>query len=246
MFLKVIDEFRKINRLRWVPAVSSASNGVGLTFEKLIGKSVDTLFFPDFEGIELKCTTRYSRFPMSLFSVTFDGSSLFQMNKIVEEFGKEDKVFAERKTLGCRLFVNKYILVNNKFYFLLKIEDARLNLYIYDLNFKLLNQEAYVDLKILEDRLVIKLSKLAIVKASKKRINGCYHYRYYEIFCYQLTSFETFVKLLYEGKISVNLESYVSKSGYNKGKSSHKGLIFRIEKDNIPLLFDLKYHLNLD
>ena len=86
------------------------------------------MFFPDFEGVELQCTTRYSRYPLSLFSLTFDGTSLFQMNKIVEEFGKVDKEFFERKTLGCRLLVNKYILVNNKFYFLLKIVDL---IYIY-------------------------------------------------------------------------------------------------------------------
>ena len=93
---------------------------------------------------------------------------------------------------------------------------------------------------------MINLLNLALVKASKKKVNGWYYYRYYEIFCYQLTGFETFVNLLYEGKVSVNLESYVFKSGYKKGKSYHKRLIFRIEKDNIPLLFDLKYHLNLD
>ena len=66
---------------------------------------------------------------------------------------------------------------------------------------------------------MINLLNLAIVKASKKKVNGWYYYRYYEIFCYQLTGFETFVNLLYEGKVSVNLESYVFKSGYKKGKS---------------------------
>lgn len=246
MFHNIIKEFRIINKLRWIPAVSLATGAVGLTFEKQLGKQVDTLFFPDFNGIEIKCTTRYSRFPMTLFSVTFDGTFLFQMNRIVEEYGEEVETFADRKKLSCCLYINKYVLVNNKYYFCLKIIEDKMILFIYDLNYNLLNKESYVCLKTLNDRLVIKLSNLAIVKASKKKYNNWVYFRYYELFCYQLKSFDVFIKLLKRGVISVHLESYVAKVGYKKGKSSHKGLVFRIKKEDIPFLFDLKDHLNLD
>ena len=41
------------------------------------------MFFPDYQGIEIKCTTRFSRYPISLFSKSFDDPSFFEMNRLI-------------------------------------------------------------------------------------------------------------------------------------------------------------------
>ena len=48
----LIDKFKEIAKKRWIPSVNNNSNGVGLTFEKLLNKSPDSMFFPDYQGIE--------------------------------------------------------------------------------------------------------------------------------------------------------------------------------------------------
>ena len=73
-FRRLFDEFKRIANIRWVKGVNNYTNSVGLTFESLLGKKTDSLIFPDYYGIEIKCSQRFSRFPVSLFSVSFDGS----------------------------------------------------------------------------------------------------------------------------------------------------------------------------
>ena len=44
------------------------------------------MFFPDYYGIEIKCTTRFSNYPISLFSLAFDGTYLYQMNLLLQKY----------------------------------------------------------------------------------------------------------------------------------------------------------------
>ena len=131
---ELIDKFKEIAKQRWIPSVNNYSNGVGLTFEKLISKNPDSMFFPDYNGIEIKCTTRFSRYPISLFTKSFDGPSFYEMNRLVEKYGTADIKYKDKKILMSSLKVNEKTLVNNKYYFEIKVnrEQEKLILNIYD------------------------------------------------------------------------------------------------------------------
>ena len=76
---KLITKFEEITRRGWIKGVTEDESSVGLTFENELGKEFDSMYFPDYYGTEIKCTTRYSGYPISLFSLSFDGKYLYQM-----------------------------------------------------------------------------------------------------------------------------------------------------------------------
>mgnify|MGYP000867068560 FL=1 len=98
------------------------------------------MFFPDYNGVELKTTTRFSRYNINLFSLTFDGPSLFESNYMLETYGKIDNLLPQKKTLYANLKLNQKVLVNEKYYFELKIdyEDEKIFIKIYDINMNFL------------------------------------------------------------------------------------------------------------
>src|SRR5574344_764895 len=114
---KLINKYKEIKQKGWIKGVNNNTNSVGLTFEKLLNKETDDLFFPDYKGIEIKCSQYNSHYPLSLFSIAFDGPNIFEMNEILNKYGKIDKEFIDKKTLWATLFVNEKVLVNNKYYF---------------------------------------------------------------------------------------------------------------------------------
>ena len=90
------------------------------------------------------------------------------------------------------------------------------------------------------------MNNLALIYASKKKINDEDFFRYYRLSIYKLKSFDTFVNLLNDGYINVSLISRISKSGIDKGRYRNKNLVFHIRKDHIEKLFDKIYSYNYD
>lgn len=246
-FRRLFDEFKRISNIRWVKGVNNYTNSVGLTFESLLGKKTDSLIFPDYYGIEIKCSQRFSRFPVSLFSVSFDGSSLFEMNRLLKVYGVKDEKFTDRLQLQGFIYSKRYNKINNN-YFKLKVsyEDERIYILIYDLKFNLIDNNAYIEFSTIKNKLELKLSKLAMVYASKKKIDNQLYFRYYLIAFYKLSSFDNFIKLLNDDFIRVSIIGRVSRSGYNIGRQRNKNIVFSVSKDNLEMLFDKCYEYNYD
>ena len=70
---ELLEKFKNISKQRWIKGLNNYTNSAGLTFEALLNKKSDSMFFPDFKGIEIKATQRFSRYPITLFSKAFDG-----------------------------------------------------------------------------------------------------------------------------------------------------------------------------
>ena len=245
---KLINNFISINKKGWNESVCNDTGGVGLTFEKLLDKKADSMFFPDYYGTEIKCTTRYSRYPISLFSKSFDGPLLYEMNRILEKYGKNDGVYHDKKLLNANLRVNEKVLVNNKYFFELKLDynQKKMFLFIYDIIGTLLENSVYIDFYSIKTHLQTKLSSLAIVYASKKIIDKKDYFRYYKMAIYELISAENFIELIEKNIIDISLVGRVSRSGSEKGRQRNKGLIFKIPKENINKLFKEIITYNLD
>lgn len=244
---ELIKKFTEIAKERWIKGVNNTSNSVGMTFEMLLNKQPDSMYFPDYNGIEIKCSQRFSRYPISLFSLSFDGPNLYEMNRLLTTYGEKDIKYNQRLQLQGSIYVNKYTKINNN-YFKLKIDrtNKKIIISIYDLNYQLIEEKTYLNFKTIKNRLELKLSNLAVVYASKKNIDNTPYFRYYLITIYKLKSFETFINLLEKDCIKVAIAGRVARSGCEEGRQRNKNLVFSISKENICLLFEKIYEYNND
>ena len=48
MFTEITKEFERISNKGWIKGINNNTNSVGLTFEKELGKTTDSLIFPDY------------------------------------------------------------------------------------------------------------------------------------------------------------------------------------------------------
>ena len=247
----LIKEFTRISKKRWILATGNGHGNVGMTFEHELGKKLDDKYLPDYLGIEIKTTTRYSRFPISLFSVSFENKNKNypEIKRLIEHYGHYDKDLPDKKVLFKKVRCNKKSsLINNKFRFQLEVdyESERLYLCVYNILNNLCDRFSYITFDRLKEHLETKLKYLAIIKASKKLKDNNYYFRYYKLSIYTLKNFKTFLKLLEDGIIVTSLIGRINKSGENIGKYANKNLVFQINKKDIYKLFDIKYVNDLD
>ncbi len=240
-YKKLIEKFESISKLKWVKGINANKNSVGLTFENLLGKKVDSCFFPDYQGIEIKCTQRYSGFPIKLFSLAFDGPSFYEMNELVNKYGKKDFIYKDKKIINAELPINQKTLYN-KYYFKLKVSknEEKLCLQIYKFNGLILDRISYINFSTIKNHLEVKLSNMALIWASKKNIQDYPYFRYYKICIYKLKSFERFLELIEKGVVLVSINGNISRTGEDKGRLRNQNLIFKIPKEEIEELFDLQ------
>lgn len=245
---KFIEKFKKISNKGWIEGKSKSLGNIGLTFEHELGKKADSMFFPDYYGIEIKCSTRFSRYPLSLFSVAFDGPTFPEINRIIQKYGYYDKVFKDKKVLNTNINCVTKTILNNNYSFKLEIDkkEEKIFLCVYNLNNKLIEKKSFIYLDTIKTHLFTKFNTLAYVKASKKVLNNNEYFRYYELSLYKLKTFDTFLDLLNKGVIDVCLIARIGKSGNDIGKYKNKNLLFKIKKENIEKLFNKIYTYNHD
>lgn len=245
---KLIKQFYIISSKKWIKSVNKGLGSIGYTFEKELDKSPDSLYLPDYYGTEIKCTGRYSRYPITLFTVAFDGPTFPEINRIVDKYGYYDNTFPDKKVLFANVSCVEKSLLSSGYQFQLDVDDGEEKLYlaVYDSDGVLVERDSFVYFKSLYDHLALKLDRLAIVYASQKVIDGEKYFRYYKINIYQLKSFDTFISLLKQEVIKVSLIARISKSGPDVGRYRNKNLVFMLKKDKINMLFDEIYHYNHD
>lgn len=244
-FNELIKRTKEINEMGYVKGVNNnLINSCGLTFESLLGKQSDSLFLPDFKDIEIKCKQRFSRYNIDLFTLAFDGPSLYESNYILENYGKTDEIFLDKKSLFVNLKYKEKVMVNNKYYFELDIDDKTKMLYIniYDENDNFIEKRGFISFFSIETRINIKLRKLALVRASKRKISYDLYFRYYKISCYTLKSFETFIDMIKQDVVKLSIVLRFSKSGAQVGKQRNKNMVFSIRQDDVEKIYDLIYN----
>ena len=243
----LLKKFKKIASKGYIPGISNYPNSIGLTFEKELGKDADSLFFADFEGIEIKCKSRFSNYPIALFTIAFDGPYLFETNRILETYGKADSQIKDKKILITPLRINELNEYNN-FNFKLEVNKQQKKIYlkVYDKDKNLIERKSYIEFESIKNKLLYKINLLAIVKASKKIINEKQYHRYYQINFYELKSFDTFIALLEKDIIKTTLLLRISRINETLGKQKNKNVVFEIDQNKIDLLFNELLSYNHD
>lgn len=245
---KIIQGFEEISSLGWIAACSNNFSSLGLTFEKKLGKDPDALYFPDYYGTEIKCTSIKSKYPLYLFTVAFDGPTFPEINRLITKYGYYDSKYSDKKVLFVKFDENSNAIVDNKYRFKLEIDkkDNKMYLSVFDLQNHLLEKESYVYLDTIYNHLNVKIQRLALVYADTKEEKQQKYYRYYKMFIYRLKGWETFLELLCKGIVQVSLIARIQKSGIDEGKYRNKSLVFQLPKKNIDMLFKKEYEFCSD
>lgn len=245
---KLIKQFHEIAMKKWIRSVNKGLGSIGYTFEKELDKNPDCLYFPDYYGTEIKCTGRYSRYPVTLFTTAFDGPTFPEINRIIDKYGYPDNTYPDKKVI----FVNVSCIDKKKiasgYQFRLDVDEKEEKIYlcVYDTGNNLIERKSFVYFNTLYNHLCLKLNKLALIYASKKEVDGVKYFRYYKIGIYKLKGFDKFLQLLKFGILKVDLIARISKSGEDVGRYRNKNLVFKIKKDDIGELFDEVYCYDYD
>lgn len=244
--MELIELFKKIANKGWIEGVGKSWGDIGLTFEHEIGKLPDSTYNPDYKDIEIKCTSRYSRFPLFLFTLAFDGPTDSEISRLAEKYGYYDHDFCDKKVMFRK--ITNELNENNKYNFSFEINRKEEKIYLCVSNGKgeLLEKESYITFNKLKKHLDIKMKKIAYIKASAKKIDGIKYYRYYYIGLYRLKEFDDFLKLIENDKLVITIISRISKSGVFKGRYKNKNIEFSIPKENIEELFTCYAKYNND
>lgn len=239
-FKKIISAFDEVSSKGFISGVGKSWGNIGLTFENAIGKSPDSNYAPDFDGVEIKCSTRYSHYPVYLFTLAFENMEN-EVIRLAEKYGHSDTDFPDKKVLYKR--VTNSIVAGSKYSFFFDIDrnENRIYLAVFSNKGELIERKAYINFSTLKEHLETKLKKLAYIKASKMNINGENHYRYYYLALYKLKNFETFLTLIEKNIIVIDIISRISKSGEDRGRYRNKNVEFAISEECLEELFDCVY-----
>lgn len=238
-FDDIIKLFKDISSKGYVKAINNNPyNSCGLTFEHLLNINPNSSIFPDYKEIEIKTSTRFSNFPVSLFSSTFIGYHEYESDYILNNYGIYDKVYKDKKIFNIALKYNKPVEYGNH-YFELRILDDGIATYVYNQDNILIDKIGYIDFDTIRTRAEIKVKKMVLIKASKKKENNDLYYRYYQIDCYILKEFENFIDAIKSGDLKISVSLRFDRSSNLLGKNRNKGLIFSIRKDGISSIFKL-------
>lgn len=234
-----IKKFNDIRALGFVKAINNNNSGIGLTFEKLIGKEQDSFPFPDFYNlIEIKTKLAYSKTPISLFKLTPNGNSFIETKRIYENYGyyrTNDKLF---KVFNGTIYANKLSRIGFN-YFSLDINyiEKKIKILVYNQQFKIIDYSIFWNFNELENALMRKINYLAVVLVWKTTNNGNKYYKYFKYNIYKLIDFNTFLKLLSQGIIGITFSIDVYKNEKRYGQIHDHGTSFNIHKENIEKLF---------
>jgi len=242
----LIKKFETIASKGWIKSVSKSTGSIGLTFENELKKKPDNKYLPDYKDIEIKCTNGSNHYPISLFSLAFEGPFVPEINRIVEKYGHYDKTYKKQKVLFTNIDTSKPTIINKKHIFKLDIDekDKKLYLCVYDLSNNLVERESYIYIDTIYNHINTKLRKLAIIYGVNKIKGGIKYFKYNEITIYRLDNMKKFILALKEGIITAQLVVNVNKSGSRKGKLRNKNLTFLLKKDCINKVFDKVYKYN--
>ena len=247
IFTNLDNEFLKIYQKGWNQSVNDISSGVGMTFEKLLGKEEDDFSFPDFDGIEIKTQRINSNYPITLFGLAPWGNEFPEIERLRKSFGYFDFSPDDDKKLNVEFYHSKNVLVCNRYFFNLEInyEEERLYLIVKDINYNVIEKSAYWSFADIKEKLDGKLKYLGFVHAYSKKELGKEYFKYFRLECYKMRNFEKFLELIEKNIICVSFTTSPVKYGPSTGKSK-ASCYFRIGKFDLNKLFTLDHYIDFN
>lgn len=237
-FEDVIKKFREIYKMGYIKGkYPNKLNAGGLTLEYLFGKEVDNRYTPDYKGIELKSKSRFSHYPYTLFTLPFDGPKKHEALDIASKYSRAFKT-SSLYYIDVELILDELVLVNSKYYFELKCDKEKFYINIYDKDMLFIESRGHIKFSSIINRANIKLSKVAFIRFSQRKISSGYEFRYYRLACARLINAELIIDLLKNKQMKMHLNLKYRNIG-GKYKNSCKNMIFDLPQEHISLLFEV-------
>lgn len=231
-------KFEIIKKKDKIRTLRKESTGLGFTFESLINKKEDNTYLPDYKGIEIKTIYGYSKYGISLFTLTPRSiKGELAIHRIYKNYSYNNDL---NKLFKGNVYINESNLIGNKYLIKTKIDYDKkiIILNILDTNLNLLDNTIYWTFESIKQRLYTKLAYLALINGYPYRINNKTYYKYTNIKFYKLTDFENFLYLLEKDLIYITFNISTYKTGKLKGNIHDHGTSFKIKLIALDILFD--------
>ena len=243
---KVIEGFKKdflaIKEKDWVQSNRIHDTGIGKTFEDLIGIVENNNCLADYKDVlELKSSRELSESMVTLF--TDAPTYPKKVNSIIRErYGQKDPEFGI-KTIHTTFSALKFNSFVNKFGFMLEVDEENRKIFIKikDLQSDKLDEfEIYYTFEDLKEIIEKKCIYIAYIKAQSKKENEKEFFKFNNVVLLSGLTFEKFIDCVKRGIILYDIRLGIYRSGKNKGKAHDHGSGFRVLKNNLSKVFDVK------
>jgi len=226
---EILQRFKEISCMGFVPAIGTSNSSVGRTLEKLLGLPTNCSPKPDFGEIELKAIVnpinhKYDK-PVGLFSQVPDWE--ISLYKGINDFFDAYHYYSNNKRQFFTTINTKKV---NTYGLKLDLD----NLYLYEING--LNGSILLVWKIekLWEKLLLKHNKTFWIFAEKKILMRNHYFHYLKIEYSANPIKEKFLQLIRSGEIQ--LDHCISET--KEGKAKERGPSFRIRLNSRKHLFD--------
>lgn len=238
--IELKERFNKVSKMDWIKQGEKNYVNHGCILEKLLGVNASYFEIPDFEGIEIKAKKLFSKSCIKLFNATPDGEGLFEIKRLRDTYGYPDAKKSGMKVLNISVNTNNFLPIGTNYLFRLEVnkDDKKIFLNIYERSNGLIDNQTSWSFEMLEEKLLRKLQILALVDVLHKKSNGTEYYKYTNISFYKLKSFDSFIKLIENGKIIITFKISVFRNGKRIGQTHDHGTSFEIKEEYLKDLYD--------
>ena len=241
----IIDRFKEVEKLGFVPSNRKNNTGIGKTFEDYVGVVENNLDEPDLYGFEIKSHREMASSYVTLF--TKAPSFPKRANAYLKDkYGTEYEDNPDLKKLHASMFANKKSLVYDKYNF--KLINDRENevvlVGVYDPHTnELIDSSVGYTYKCLNDILQKKLKNLFYVSADSQIVDNKEHFHFNRAEIFTQPSLEKLLQLIDDGVIMYDIRIGSYHSGSKYGKPHDHGSGIRILEKNIHLLYE--HHMSV-
>lgn len=228
-----IREYSKIVSMGWVRTHRAGPTGIGKTLEDLLEIPENNIDGPDFGDYELKSCRINSKSMLTIFTKTPLPNGA--VSTLRTTFGYSSSAYDNgEKVLHATLSADRFVSISNTGHSL-KIQCTPSKISIIAEN----KQEyAYWTREDLKKAFEKKYKgKFVYAKAQNRGSGSSEEFKFIEAFEVSGFGYESFVSLLEQGKIYIDLRIGQYHGGEKNGQTHDHGTAFRIKEENQPLLF---------
>ncbi|CAH7342549.1 putative glycosyl hydrolase [Vibrio chagasii] len=231
-----IDKCNSICDKGWIPSKRKGNTGIGYTFETEIGVKENNSTTADYGHIEIKTCRLPARSMVSLFTYSpkFPENA---MSILHSNFGLIDK--RGYQTLYSTIKGHRYNTYKKTYRFKVSVnrESSIVTIRSTTMSGTDTGIEVGYTFSDLEKQMK-KLETLALVGAKVKKTEEGEQFQYQNPKLMKFKGIDTFLELLEDGTIAIDVRVGVYKSGSKEGQTHDHGTAFRIKPKDICKLFE--------
>ncbi len=228
---EVQNKLKDIKNRGYIESLRRGSTGIGYTFETLFGVKENNIPIPDIGGrVEIKTVRKDSQSLITLF--TFNrGVWHMKQKEIIQKYGYIDE--KGRVALKNTVFYEKIIPQGLK----LEIDENKNTIHLMDT----VDREiiATWDVYVIVGKFMTKLSRLLIVLADRKVVEGKEYFHYNEAYFLTDPSPRSFIKAFKKSIIGIDLRMHLKENGAVR----NRGTAFRIKEKDLVELYEHRRRL---